>query len=139
MSSNIKKLFKDNTILVFIVKHTEYREGVMAINKIASELFEKICYISLAKSYIYLSKEFEKEKIPLERFIFIDCVTSRMMIAKDTEKIFYLPSTATLMSKDSEMGYLSLTPKFTDLNKTVSDVLRQKTVKINIFDSLSPQ
>jgi hypothetical protein len=115
MVEDIRKGIKENDIMVFVIPNKDYRTALVKIAKALSKLHKKICYISLNKPHKALLKEFEKNGIEHNKFLFIDCVGKG-------------PSEGVL--------YVSSPKALTEMNITINKALA-RGIESNLFDSLS--
>jgi len=117
---DIKKDIKDNDVVVVIFKE-DYQKNLMEVTRDLSEQFEKICYINLNKPYDALVESFKKNNININKFSFIDGITSTVKTP--------------LFIK--EVRFVSAPNDLTNLNIEITKECRENHPNIFIFDSLS--
>jgi hypothetical protein len=76
---DISKEIKDNPILLVLVPKEDYKAGLMQVSKVMKSLFSKTLIILASKPYATIKKEMEAESISLEKFSFIDTLTSTVI------------------------------------------------------------
>lgn len=113
-----KELEKGLTILTVFpsIKHVEDFVENVAKN------YKKVCYVSFSKPYNSFVKHPEINKISLNKFFFIDCITKSVI--KRPEKV-------------KNCIFVSSPTAFTEIKETIRKVLQKKSFDILIFDSLS--
>lgn len=110
-------------------------EGVLNVLVVAPELnsvldilgsaakeYDKVCYVTFSRPYHSFIKYFQVNKIDMDKFFFIDCITK--LAIKRPEKT-------------KNCIFLSGPNAFTEVNDTIRNVLQKKRFDLLIFDSLS--
>ena len=119
----IESIIKDsleNDVVLFVSPSEKYKDF---LEKIISTYFKKknkLCLVSLNKSYSNLSQDLKKQKINSDKILFIDCVSKKEGKAKEKDNVFYVPSPRA----------------FTEINITIKEALKAGVEDV-IFDSLS--
>ena len=67
---------------LFIIPYESYNEKMLGIIKNSSRKYNKICYISLNKTYSGIGEMIKKQNIDLNKFYFIDSVTPSLFRIK---------------------------------------------------------
>ena len=111
IAKGIKKIIKEDDIVVFVIKNSKYSSKISQITKNLSEMSKKVCYISLNKPYANLVKMINKLKIAEDKIVVVDCVTKKVTSPKDTKNVVYVSSTQA----------------FTEINITVNKVLKKES------------
>ena len=116
---NIKNEIIENNSVLLVIPNEFYNDALMrTINQIADG---KICYITINKGYSALTLLLKKNKINLNNFFFIDCITKTVKAAKDAKDCIYVSSPNAL----SELGI------------TISKSVQKHKPRFIILDSLS--
>lgn len=114
----IKELSSNKTILVKL-NSDEYNDTVINIAKKLSG--KKVCYITLSKSFESLKELFEKNKVNITEFIFVDAISRTFKKTPEKEKNCY---------------YVDSPGSLTDIAIIVGKLLKQDSEYL-IFDSLT--
>lgn len=117
---NLAKEMKDNDILLIAFGENYPRELINIIKKIEKQEGE-ICYVTLNKPYCTLIELFKKNKINIDKFRFIDCITLSVKKA-ETEK---------------NCIFISAPYALTGINIAITEAIKSQNFKFLIFDSLS--
>ena len=115
----IKELQK-NEVLVLLFEE-DYQNNLLRVVKKAEAASKKICYITLTKPYYHLVKFFKQNDINVEKFAFIDGVTSTVRKADSSENCRFIPAPNAL----------------TELNLMIAKECKEYMPDLLIFDSLS--
>jgi len=109
-------------MVVVIIPNKKFGKGILKVSHKLSKEYDRICYVSLNKSYGDVTKNFKREKIDISKFFFIDAVTrSSKFTVKDQKNCDYVQSVESLM----------------EINIAISKVLESGKAGCLIFDSLS--
>ncbi len=119
-ADQIKRVLKENDIVLLLLPHNRYSDKIIEIAKIISLLNKKVCYVCLNKPHTTLQKDFEKNKIDVDKFFFVDCVTKN---AND--------------KRDEYAVYVSSPKALTEISIVVKKVLETSKIESTVFDSLS--
>lgn len=117
----MKKSIKENDIVLLLLPNDRYAEKVNDVAAAASELSEKVCYVSANKPYATLIKNFKNCKIDTGKFCFVDCVTKGAGGTEEGGKVTCVSSPKAL----------------TEMNIAIKRVLESGKAGITVFDSLS--
>ena len=101
-----------------IIPSGRYNEIITRIPKQFSE--ERVCYITLNKTYNSLKDLFGKENVDLKNIVFIDAITSSISKVENTDDCYFVSSPQAL----------------TELSIVINEFLQHKFDYI-IFDSLT--
>ncbi len=119
---NLKKELGDAQVALLITPNERYSEIIVDVAKQLASNYKHICYVSLNKLYDPLVKGLAANKVDVDKFFFIDCI-SRGVI-KTPEKI-----------KNCE--FLSGPQALTEIHISISKNLKAKKSEALLFDSLS--
>jgi hypothetical protein len=88
----ISKILKELSGLVIITHNSiEFVDILEILSKIRPDVFLKILYISLTRSYDYMQLELKNNKLKNKKITFIDCVSQYAFIKKqELEDCYYL-------------------------------------------------
>ena len=88
-----KKENKINGLILLKHNSLEFLDIIDFLNKIKSEEFSTVLYISLTRSYNYIKKAVELNPLENKRVFFIDCVTGYVFPEEDhiEECIYHKP------------------------------------------------
>lgn len=119
MTINIKEELESNRTILLQLTGKEYNEVVLRTIKELSD--EKICYVTINKTYAALKENFEEEGIDTDNIIFLDAITGSIKKVPENEE---------------NIRFVSSPSSFTDISLAISDLLREET-KYLIFDSIT--
>jgi hypothetical protein len=103
--------------LIYLSNKEDYTKDIL---KILNQENNKICYITLNKTCVFLSELFRKNNLDLEKFYFIDCISA---VVKEPAKF----KNCDFVSAPYELG---------EISKSVLKAIKNGH-NIIIFDSLS--
>jgi len=89
---NLIKEIQEEQILLVLIPKSEYTKAVYAIMADLEKIGNKICYIGLNKPYNALLKDFQKYKINVEKFFFIDALTKSSKKASSIKNCLFVSS-----------------------------------------------
>lgn len=115
----IDKEIKTNKVVLLVLPAESFNESIFKMIKELS-LKNKICYVSVNKSYGSLSESFKKRKIDLKKFFFIDCISQTLFNPK----------------KEKLCKYISSPKSLTELSLALNEPLAREK-DIVLIDSLS--
>ena len=121
MIQDIKEKADANEIIGLIIPDIEYEEMLLEAAGFLSENYNKILYISVNKPYSKLANKFKNNKIDVNKFYFIDCITRTAKDVEQTENCYFVSS-----------------PKALDeIQNAVIDILREQGIDLTLIDSPS--
>jgi archaellum biogenesis ATPase FlaH len=89
---------------VFLCRSKNPVEFISHLGLFVSKNFKKVCYVSIDKSYSILIKKFQSENIDCSKWLFIDCISSILMIDQvPSAQCKYLSSPQSLTDISWEM------------------------------------
>jgi hypothetical protein len=112
---NIKK----KEIGIVVLPNSSYKKKEMAAVKAVGKISKAVCYVNVNTPFPSLLEELHKNKVPVEKFLFIDCITKKS--ADSHKNCIYLESPQAL----------------TSLSVTIKKALKTGKFKSLIFNSLS--
>ncbi|ODS41237.1 hypothetical protein BEH94_06040 [Candidatus Altiarchaeales archaeon WOR_SM1_SCG] len=121
MIQEIKEKADANDIIGLVIPDIEYDETLVEAAGFLSENYNKILYISINKPYGKLTGKFKKNKINLNKFYFIDCITRTEKDVSSTENCFFASSPRAL----------------DEIQTSVLDALRKQEIDMALIDSPS--
>ena len=105
---------------LILITSKDYNDTILPQIKEISSKHNKVCYVTLNKTYGALNNLLEKQKINADKFYFIDFITPKVFKINRSEKCVFLDSL--------------------DLNEFADKVLntiKLKKIDVLVFDSLS--
>ena len=121
MIREIKEKADANEVIGLIIPDIEYDEMLIDAAGFLSENYNKILYISINKPYESLAGKFKQNKIDVNKFYFIDCITRTAGDAQPTENCFFVSSPRAL----------------DEIQTSVLDALRKQEIDMALIDSPS--
>lgn len=106
---------------LIVLESTRYNAQIVRLTKHISEEHEKVCYVTLNKTFNALYDILSKEGINLEQFHFVDLITPRILRQKHYEQCSYIDSLANL----------------SDFADVLLNLIKMHNVEHVIFDSIS--
>jgi hypothetical protein len=117
---NIKKDIEENKVVLLVIPNENYNNILInTLKRIMNN--DKVCYITLNKGYDALNILFEKNKIKLDNFFFVDCITKTVKQQKNTNDCIFVSSPNSLVG----------------LSLAISKGVKKQNSKFIILDSLS--
>jgi len=113
---------KSNQNIVLEVHAGFHRDNVLKANKLVSDKFGHILYVTTTKPFTSMKAELEKEGIDLQKYRFVDCVSKKAALAGAGGNAIFVDSPKSL----------------TELAIAISGVVKLKEVDLLFFDSVSP-
>ncbi|MCX6817391.1 MAG: hypothetical protein NTU57_00865 [Candidatus Aenigmarchaeota archaeon] len=113
-----EKAIKENEIILFLLPNQSYSDKIKVVAGAAAKTGQRICYVAANKPSEVLSKDFDKNKIDIAKFYFVDCVTKSL---KNSEKVVYVSSPKAL----------------TEINIALKKMIESSKADMTLFDSLS--
>jgi len=117
---DIKDEIKKHQIVIVVIPNEQYSEKILYLSKTLAE-FGKTIYVSINKPYSSVVDLLQKNRIPVDRFFFVDAVTK-------TVKPF---------GKDGSVEFVSSPSALTELSLTISNIVERDEFYSMLFDSLS--
>lgn len=112
----------DGRIIVLVIPEHDYTKRLMGVVKDLTNIFEKVCYVSLNRPYATLLASLKKEGVPTEKLYVVDAITRTAMVPQESDSCSYVSSPGAL----------------TELSVAISKVMDDKNCNgYIIFDSLS--
>ena len=118
---NIKEKLDADEIIGLVIPDIEYNEILMEAAGFLSKYYGKILYISINKPYDKLTGKYKKNKIDLNKFYFIDCITRTAEDVQQKENCFFVSAPGTL----------------DEIQAAVLDALREREIDLTLIDSPS--
>jgi archaellum biogenesis ATPase FlaH len=106
---------------LIMVPFQQYNNVVMDVTKEVAGDHDRICYVTLNKTYRAMLARFDKYHIKPEKFHFLDLITPKVLEFDPTERCTFLESTTKLDS----------------FAEKLITIVKQQGSKCLIFDSLS--
>jgi hypothetical protein len=121
MIPEIKESLAKNDVISLVIPDVNYNEILIDVAGMVSREYEKILYLSVSKSYDELMREFTKNKIGADRFLFIDCITGTSKDVQSAKNCVYVSS-----------------PKAMDeMHRAILDILKEHKINLMLIDSPS--
>ena len=92
MIQEIKEKADANEVIGLVIPDIEYDEMLIDAAGFLSKNYNKILYISINKPYESLAGKFKQNKIDVNKFYFVDCITRTAGDAQPTENCFFVSS-----------------------------------------------
>jgi len=122
MPINLKKeLDSGKQVILLIMPNEEYTKDIIDITKQLGDQHTSMCYVSLNKLYDALMKTLKDNKININKFFFIDCITK----------------TATTPPEVKNAIFMEAPNALTTLSLAIKEVLKVQKPDVFLFDSLS--
>ena len=118
---NIKEILNDDKIIGLVLPDVGYGKTLVKVLSALSRDYDKILYISLDKPYSELINKFKQNKINIDKFYFIDCITRTVKDMQSTENCCFVSSPREL----------------DEIHAAVSDALKKHGIDIVLIDSPS--
>jgi hypothetical protein len=118
---SLKGKIKSSGILLFLIPSGKYADKLKDIMKACSDMFNRICFVSLNKPYMTLEAEFRKSGIETKKIFFLDCISPESGSAGDDSKVILVSSPKAL----------------TELSIAINKVVEKEKIEILVFDSFS--
>jgi len=116
-----KESLKTNDIIGLVIPDMEYDELLIKAAGLLCENYNKILYISINKPYEKLAGKFKNNKINLNKFYFIDCITRTARDAEQKENCCFVSSPRAL----------------DEIQTSVLDILKKQRIDAVLIDSPS--
>ena len=113
----------DNQIILIVTSKTNYNQTLQnTLNSLKSKINqEKICYVTLNKPYNTIQNNLKNKEFPLDKFYFIDGITSTVETPEPVDNCTFISSPSAL----------------TDLSLAFSEALKEHECDNAIFDTIS--
>jgi archaellum biogenesis ATPase FlaH len=118
--SNLKKELEKNQILLIAIPKSDFLEKMIDISKQVSEISEKCCHVSLIHPHSSIIEKFKEKNINIDKFFFIDTLTSSVRDIKDAPNCKFVRSPSNL----------------TEISIAFSEIIKSQKINSSIFDSL---
>jgi len=117
---DIKEEVKKHQIIIVVIPNEQFSEKILYLSKSLAEI-GKVLYVCINKPYSSMVETFQKNKIPVDRFFFVDAVTK-------TVKPF---------EKHDNVEFVSGPSALTELSLDISNIIDKDKFYSILFDSLS--
>ena len=91
----LEKEISPNKVVMLVLSADSFNDSIFKLVKDFSKK-HTICYVSINKSYDSLVESFKKNKIDLDKFFFIDCVSQTLFNPKKEKFCQYISSPKSL-------------------------------------------
>ncbi len=118
--SDILDCLKKNQNIVVIYNSVEHEKAMIELHKAVSDAF-KICMITIHKPFSSLIKKFQQENIDYSKYCFIDCISAKNSLVKDSKQCMYISSPTAL----------------TELALAMEKIKKKHKVDLIILDNIS--
>ncbi len=119
---SIPQALAEDDIILVILPDDQYLDNLMYLVKNLQQNYDKILYVTVNRPYQMLVRAMLKQKVPTDKFIFIDTISG-------TNK--------ELIKKEDNCYFISNPAAFTELNLLISDIYAEQNPPAIIFDSLA--
>ncbi len=104
--TNILNQLKKDQNIVLISNSKEHEKAMIELHKAVSKKFKKICMITVNKSFSALIEKFQEQGIDYSNYFFIDCISKKNIIVKQSKQCLYVSSPAALTELSLAIGKL---------------------------------
>ena len=112
---------RNNSIILVIMPKEKYHKDVMEIVRATEKNSRKVCYVCFNEPANFIARNILSNKIPLEKFFFIDTLTKNVQEVNDVDACTFVSAPNAL----------------TEISLAFSNALNEKHCDATIFDTLS--
>ncbi len=104
--NSILSQLKKNQNVVLISSSRDHEKTMSELHKAVSKKFKKICMITINTSFSALIEKFQKHGIYYSNYYFIDCISEKNIIVKQSKQCLYVSSPTALTELALAIGKL---------------------------------
>lgn len=121
MGMDIKKEIRENLVTLIVLSKEQYIGRMSEVARLMNESFSKTLFISLTQPYSSALETLRKNNVPVEKFTFIDVLTSTV---RDPDP-------------DPNCSFVSSPSALTEISVAFSKAINDKKCDSAFFDSIS--
>lgn len=129
---NIIDEFRGNSNIVFILPHDKYSGYTAKIVKEVLQGYERICYVTISKSYKSVLEKFKNEGIGCRNIYFVDAITKTV-----SSKPHILELLMPAKKVKSKYFFVTNPKALIELSLAISDLLENRRNELVVLDSVN--
>ncbi|MCJ7816733.1 MAG: hypothetical protein MUP55_02645 [Candidatus Aenigmarchaeota archaeon] len=121
MKNDIADLINENKFIVFLINEVGYPDRIRRIVSAAEKHRKSVCYVCLSTTYEDVLAWMRPANIAVDKFFFIDTLSSHYERKEAAENCFFVSSPSSL----------------DEIRESLSSAIKEKGCKMVIFDAIS--